>query len=109
MRKKKNNEPLDTGGAEANEIWGSLPKPSGIGRLFAWRALVDKDVDEHMLFVTACSNTRHELFHSSGRYSSFSRHCGPYHSSHCHDDRVGGQLDLLGVQDRWNGPQGAHD
>ena len=42
---------------EADEIWNSLPKPDDLGvRLSPIE--FDKDIDEHMLFVTACSNLR---------------------------------------------------
>jgi ubiquitin-activating enzyme E1 len=55
---EKNNEPMDTGDAEADEIWGSLPKPSELAGFRLAGIEFDKDVDEHMLFVTACSNLR---------------------------------------------------
>jgi len=55
---EKNNEAMDTGDAEADELWGSLPKPSELAG-FRLRAIeFDKDIDDHMLFVTACSNLR---------------------------------------------------
>jgi ubiquitin-activating enzyme E1 len=55
---EKNNEPMDTGDAEADEIWGRLPKPSELAGFRLAGIEFDKDVDEHMLFVTACSNLR---------------------------------------------------
>lgn len=55
---EKNNEPMDTGDAEADEIWDSLPKPSELAGFRLAGIDFDKDVDEHMLFVTACSNLR---------------------------------------------------
>jgi ubiquitin-activating enzyme E1 len=55
---EKNNEPMDTGDAEADEIWGSLPKPSELAGFRLSGIEFDKDIDEHMLFVTACSNLR---------------------------------------------------
>jgi ubiquitin-activating enzyme E1 len=56
---KTNNEsPMDTGDAEVDEVWNSLPKPSELSG-FRLRAIdFDKDIDDHMLFVTACSNLR---------------------------------------------------
>lgn len=54
----KNTDTMDTGDAEADEIWGSLPKPSELAGFRLAGIEFDKDVDDHMLFVTACSNLR---------------------------------------------------
>jgi ubiquitin-activating enzyme E1 len=52
------DDAMDTGDSEAMEIWNSLPKPSELAG-FRLKAIdFDKDVDDHMLFVTACSNLR---------------------------------------------------
>lgn len=55
---KSNENAMDSGDAEAEEIWKSLP---GQGELAGFRLQpieFDKDLDDHMLFVTACSNLR---------------------------------------------------
>jgi len=55
---KQESEAMDTGDAEADEIWNSLPKPETMAG-FRMKAIdFDKDIDDHMLFVTACSNLR---------------------------------------------------
>jgi ubiquitin-activating enzyme E1 len=57
-----NNEPMDTGDSEVDDLWNSLPRPgdatmnNNLERLHPIE--FDKDIDEHMLFVTACSNLR---------------------------------------------------
>jgi len=43
---------------ECDEILNSLPKPSELAGFRLNPIEFDKDVDEHMLFVTACSNLR---------------------------------------------------
>ena len=53
-----NNEAMDTGDAEADEIWNSLPSPESLAGFRLQGIEFDKDIDEHMLFVTACSNLR---------------------------------------------------
>lgn len=55
---KNNGNDMDTDDAEADEIWNSLPKPSELAGFRLAGIEFDKDVDEHMLFVTACSNLR---------------------------------------------------
>ena len=55
---QKNNEAMDTGDTEADEIWSSLPKPSELAGFQLVPIDFDKDIDDHMLFVTACSNLR---------------------------------------------------
>jgi len=54
---KANNE-MDTGDAEADELWNSLPKQSDLAGFKLDPIDFDKDIDDHMLFVTACSNLR---------------------------------------------------
>ena len=44
--------------AQADEILGSLPKPSELAGFRLSSIDFDKDIDDHMLFVTACSNLR---------------------------------------------------
>lgn len=52
------NDDVDMGDNEVRDIWNSLPKPSELAG-FRLKAIdFDKDVDDHMLFVTACSNLR---------------------------------------------------
>ena len=55
-----NNDAMDTGDNEVDEIWNSLPRPGADGSMSArlYPIEFDKDIDEHMLFVTACSNLR---------------------------------------------------
>lgn len=55
---EKNNDTMDTGDSEADEIWNSLPKPSELAGFRLQAIEFDKDIDEHMAFVTACSNLR---------------------------------------------------
>jgi ubiquitin-activating enzyme E1 len=55
---KANNEGMDTDENEADTIWNSLPKPSELAGFRLQGIEFDKDIDEHMLFVTACSNLR---------------------------------------------------
>merc|ERR1712038_1989380 len=44
--------------AEANAILEALPKPSELAGFQLHPIEFDKDIDDHMLFVTACSNLR---------------------------------------------------
>lgn len=53
-----NNNAMDTGDAEADEFWNSLPKQADMAAFQLNPIDFDKDVDDHMLFVTACSNLR---------------------------------------------------
>ena len=52
------NVPMDTADSEAEEIFNSLPKPSELAGFRLQAIDFDKDIDEHMLFVTSCSNLR---------------------------------------------------
>jgi ubiquitin-activating enzyme E1 len=56
--KETDGNGMDTGDAEADELWGSLPKPSELAGFRLQGIDFDKDLDEQMLFVTACSNLR---------------------------------------------------
>lgn len=56
--KESGNNPMDTGDAEADELWNSLPKQSDLAGFQLTAIEFDKDLDDHMLFVTACSNLR---------------------------------------------------
>jgi ubiquitin-activating enzyme E1 len=56
--KNNNDDPMDGAGTEAEEIWNSLPKPSALAGFKLNPIDFDKDIDDHMLFVTACSNLR---------------------------------------------------
>ena len=49
---------MDTGDAEADKIWNSLPKQADLAGFQLAPIDFDKDLDDHMLFVTACSNLR---------------------------------------------------
>lgn len=53
-----NGDMMDTGDVEVDEIWNSLPKPESLAGFRLKPIEFDKDIDEHMLFVTACSNLR---------------------------------------------------
>lgn len=55
---EKNDDAMDDGDHEADDIWNSLPKPSELAGFRLQAIDFDKDIDEHMLFVTACSNLR---------------------------------------------------
>jgi ubiquitin-activating enzyme E1 len=55
---KNSNDSMDTGDAEADELWNSLPKQSDLAGFQLTPIDFDKDLDDHMLFVTACSNLR---------------------------------------------------
>jgi ubiquitin-activating enzyme E1 len=52
------DEAMDTGDSEAEEIWNSLPKQTDMAGFRLNPIEFDKDNDDHMLFVTACSNLR---------------------------------------------------
>lgn len=56
--KANNNDGMDTDDNEADTIWNSLPKPSELAGFRLQGIEFDKDIDDHMLFVTACSNLR---------------------------------------------------
>jgi len=49
---------MDSGEAEADEIWNNLPGQSELAGYRLHPIDFDKDMDDHMLFVTACSNLR---------------------------------------------------
>lgn len=55
---EKENNDMDTGDAEADELWNSLPKQADLAGFQLQPIEFDKDIDDHMLFVTACSNLR---------------------------------------------------
>jgi ubiquitin-activating enzyme E1 len=55
---EKSNNEMDTGDAEADELWNSLPKQADLAGFKLDPVDFDKDIDDHMLFVTACSNLR---------------------------------------------------
>jgi len=56
---KQNNEnAMDTEDSEADAILAALPKPSDLPGFKLTPVDFDKDIDDHMLFVTACSNLR---------------------------------------------------
>merc|ERR1712238_650358 len=56
---KANDESnMDTGDVEADKIWSSLPKQADLAGFQLAPIEFDKDLDDHMLFVTACSNLR---------------------------------------------------
>ena len=56
--KDNNDAPMDTGETEVETIWNSLPKQSDLAGFKLNPIDFDKDIDDHMLFVTACSNLR---------------------------------------------------
>ena len=55
---KNSDSPMETADSEANEIWNSLPKQGDLAGFKLNPIDFDKDIDDHMLFVTACSNLR---------------------------------------------------
>ena len=57
---EKNNDTsaMDTDDTEADDIWKSLPTQADLAGFRLQGIDFDKDIDEHMLFVTACSNLR---------------------------------------------------
>lgn len=55
---KNTTAAMDTGESEWEEIWNSLPKPGELAGFKLNPIEFDKDIDDHMLFVTACSNCR---------------------------------------------------
>jgi ubiquitin-activating enzyme E1 len=55
---KNTTSPMDSADSEADEIWNALPKPSELAGYKLNPIDFDKDIDDHMLFVTACSNLR---------------------------------------------------
>ncbi|MGK3742759.1 MAG: ubiquitin-activating enzyme E1 [Bacillariaceae sp.] len=56
--KANDNDTMDTGDVEADRIWNSLPKKADLAGFQLAPIDFDKDLDDHMLFVTACSNLR---------------------------------------------------
>jgi ubiquitin-activating enzyme E1 len=57
-KNNSNDDAMDTGDSEAETIFQSLPKQSDLAGFQLNPVEFDKDIDEHMLFVTACSNCR---------------------------------------------------
>lgn len=55
---EKAGDGMDTDDGEAEAIWNALPKPSELAGYRLQGIDFDKDIDDHMLFVTACSNLR---------------------------------------------------
>jgi ubiquitin-activating enzyme E1 len=55
---KNTSSPMDSADLEADEIWNAFPKPSELAGYKLNPIDFDKDIDDHMLFVTACSNLR---------------------------------------------------
>ena len=55
---KNNDSEMDSGETEADDIWKSLPGQSDLAGFRLHPIEFDKDLDDHMLFVTACSNLR---------------------------------------------------
>ena len=55
---QENNPAMDTGDCELDDVWNSLPKPSEFAGFKLNPIEFDKDIDDHMLFVTSCSNLR---------------------------------------------------
>lgn len=49
---------MDTGDSKAESIVAALPKPSELAGFKLTPVDFDKDIDDHMLFVTSCSNLR---------------------------------------------------
>ncbi len=49
---------MDTGDSEAETLFNSLPKASELAGFKLNPIDFDKDIDDHMLFVTSCSNLR---------------------------------------------------
>jgi ubiquitin-activating enzyme E1 len=56
--KENTSNPMDTGETEAEELWNSLPKQADLAGFQLNPIEFDKDIDDHMLFVAACSNLR---------------------------------------------------
>lgn len=56
--KNNSDSPMDSADTEAEEIWKSLPGQSDLAGFRLHPVDFDKDLDDHMLFVTACSNLR---------------------------------------------------
>lgn len=55
---KANDDNMDTGDTEVENIWNALPKQADLAGFQLAPIHFDKDLDDHMLFVTACSNLR---------------------------------------------------
>mmetsp|Transcript_24692 Transcript_24692/g.54372 ORF Transcript_24692/g.54372 Transcript_24692/m.54372 type:complete len:1053 (-) Transcript_24692:85-3243(-) len=56
--KANDQNSMDTGDGETEKIWSALPKQSDLAGFHLTPIDFDKDLDDHMLFVTACSNLR---------------------------------------------------
>lgn len=56
--KASNENAMDTGDSEADTIFNALPKPAELAGFKLNPVDFDKDIDDHMLFVTSCSNLR---------------------------------------------------
>lgn len=56
--KNDGGDDMDSGDTEADELWKSLPGQSDLAGFRLQPIEFDKDRDDHMLFVTACSNLR---------------------------------------------------
>ena len=57
-KNNSNDDAMDTSDAEAEQILQNLPKPAELAGFRLESIDFDKDIDDHMLFVTACSNLR---------------------------------------------------
>ena len=55
---EERNAAMDIDDSEVEECWSSLPRPSELAGYKLNPIEFDKDIDDHMLFVTACSNCR---------------------------------------------------
>ena len=55
---EEKNAAMDIDDNEVEECWSSLPRPSELAGFKLNPIDFDKDIDDHMLFVTACSNCR---------------------------------------------------
>ena len=55
---KNDGGDMDTDVTEADELWKSLPSQGDLAGFRLQPIEFDKDLDDHMLFVTACSNLR---------------------------------------------------
>jgi ubiquitin-activating enzyme E1 len=56
--KEEVSNAMDTGDNECEELLKSIPSPSMLAGFRLLPIEFDKDIDDHMLFVTACSNLR---------------------------------------------------
>ena len=55
---KEEGKTADSGDIDANQILRDLPEPTKLAGFRLKPVEFDKDIDDHMLFVTACSNLR---------------------------------------------------